>query len=103
MADGSVTRRDHRWRARYRHPELGTQHQRTFDRKVDAQRWLRQELSKLDTGTWVDSAAWQVVRLHFLVASPHTLIFDDRARSRSYDRESVRDTSKRGRPWELGT
>ena len=57
MADGSVTRRDDRWRARYRHPELGTQHQRTFDRKVDAQRWLRQELSKLDAGTWVDSTA----------------------------------------------
>jgi hypothetical protein len=46
-----VTRRGDRWRARYRHPELGTQHQRTFDRKVDAQRWLRQALGKLDTET----------------------------------------------------
>ena len=60
MADGSVTRRGDRWRARYRHPELGTQHQRTFDRKVEAQRWLRQELGKLDTGTWVDAAAGSV-------------------------------------------
>lgn len=57
MADSKATRRDGRWRARYRHAELGTQHQQSFDRKVDAQRWLRDELVSLDAGTWVASAA----------------------------------------------
>ncbi|WP_447645176.1 tyrosine-type recombinase/integrase [Nocardioides zeae] len=57
MASGTVTKRDGRWRARYRHPERGTQHQATFEKKVDAQRWLRDELSKLDHGTWIESAA----------------------------------------------
>ena len=41
-------------------PELGTQHQRTFDKKVEAQRWLRQELAKLDSGRWVEPAAGKV-------------------------------------------
>ncbi len=46
VASGSVTRRGQAWRARYRHPELGTEHQRTFPRKAAAQRWLRQELEQ---------------------------------------------------------
>jgi integrase len=41
-------------------PNWGTEHQATFDRKVDAQRRLRQELAKVDTGTWVDSSAGAV-------------------------------------------
>jgi hypothetical protein len=60
MANGWVARHGDRWRARYGHPELGTEHQATFDRKVDAQRWLRLELAKVDSGTWVDSSAGTV-------------------------------------------
>ena len=60
MASGSVTRRGEAWRARYRHPELGTEHQRTFDRKVEAQRWLRQELERVESGTWVDGSAGSI-------------------------------------------
>jgi integrase len=60
MASGTVSKRDGRWRARYRHPERGTQHQATFERKTDAQRWLRRELEKIDSGLWIDGAAGKV-------------------------------------------
>src|SRR6478609_208517 len=60
MASGTVTRRDGKWRARYWHPELRTQHQATFERKVDAQKWLRQELERIDSGRWVDASAGTV-------------------------------------------
>ena len=60
MASGWVARRDDRWRARYRHPEFGTEHQRTFDEKAEAQRWLRQELEKIDSGRRVESSAGKV-------------------------------------------
>lgn len=53
MASG-VTRRGDSWRARYRHPETGREHQRTFARKVDAGRWLREQQTALDRGTWLD-------------------------------------------------
>jgi hypothetical protein len=46
MANGWVARHGDRWRARYGHPELGTEHQATFDGKVDAQRWLRLSLPR---------------------------------------------------------
>lgn len=68
MANGGVTRRGERWRARYRHPELSTEHQRTFDRKVDAQRWLREELGRVDAGTWVDSSAGSVTFEQFFAS-----------------------------------
>lgn len=57
MASGSVTRRGDSWRARFWHPETGKQHQRTFARKVDAQRWLRGQLEAMDAGRWVDPRA----------------------------------------------
>ena len=60
MASGTVTKRDDKWRARYWHPELGTQHQATFERKADAQKWLRQELEKIDSGRWVGASAGKV-------------------------------------------
>ena len=65
MASGWVSRRGDRWRARYRHPEFNTEHQKTFDRKVDAQRWLRQELEKVDSGRWVNGSAGKVTLEEF--------------------------------------
>ena len=53
---GSIHHRPDRaapWRARYRGPD-GRQHSKSFDRKVDAERWLRTELAKRDRGQWVD-------------------------------------------------
>ncbi|MBK5266261.1 MAG: site-specific integrase, partial [Acidimicrobiia bacterium] len=41
------------WRARYRGPD-GRFHSRSFDRKIDAERWLRGALTKVDRGEWVD-------------------------------------------------
>lgn len=50
----SITKRpDGKWRARYRDP-TGREHARHFARKVDAQRWLDAERSKIVTGSWVD-------------------------------------------------
>jgi integrase len=47
------------WRARYLGAD-GRQHSKSFDRKVDAERWLRGELAKVDRGLWVDPSAGDV-------------------------------------------
>jgi integrase len=44
-----------RWKARYRSSD-GRTRSRTFDRKSDAERWLRAELGRRDRGEWVDPA-----------------------------------------------
>jgi integrase len=51
---GSIARRADRkrqWRARYR-DEGGTEHSKSFTRRIDAQRWLAEEEAKLTTGMW---------------------------------------------------
>lgn len=68
MANGSITRRGESWRARYWHPESRKQHQKTFQRQVDAQRWLRQQLEAIDDGRWVDPRAGRVTLERFYVA-----------------------------------
>ena len=52
----AVTRSNGRWQARYR-DEAGRQHARMFDRKIDAQRWQIEELSKINQGAWIDPRA----------------------------------------------
>lgn len=47
------------WRAGYRGPD-GREHSRSFERKVDAERWLRSELQKMDRGIWVDPEAGNI-------------------------------------------
>ncbi len=47
------------WRVRYRGPD-GSEVSRTFRVKVDAERWLREQESKLDRGAWVDPSAGRV-------------------------------------------
>lgn len=47
------------WRAGYRGPD-GREHSKSFRRKVDAERWLRDELHKQDRGLWVDPSAGAV-------------------------------------------
>jgi integrase len=42
-----------RWKARYRTPN-GSTRSKTWDRKIDAERWLRDQLGKLDRSEWVD-------------------------------------------------
>lgn len=44
------------WRAGYRGPD-GREHSKSFRRRVDAERWLRNELHKQDRGLWVDPSA----------------------------------------------
>ena len=67
MAEG-ISRRGDAWRARYRNAETGRQHERSFDRQVDAVRWRRQQLDALDRGRWVDPAAGKVSFLAYFRA-----------------------------------
>lgn len=61
MARTTIDRRDNgRYRARYWGPDRRWR-SRTFDRRIDAQRWLNNELVKLDRGEWVDPRAGRVL------------------------------------------
>jgi integrase len=55
----SIDKRGDSWRARYRGPD-GRQRQRSFRRKLDAERWLAEQRSRLTRGEWVDPAASRV-------------------------------------------
>lgn len=48
-----------RYQARYRTPD-GRTRSKSWDRRVDAKRWLRQELARIDAGEWVDPTAGTV-------------------------------------------
>jgi integrase len=74
---GSIEHRPDRsaaWRARYRGPD-GVFHSRSFDRKIDAERWLRATLAKIDRGEWVDPAhgtiAWCDYSAQLLASRTH--------------------------------
>lgn len=61
-ADGRVTKqrvplpkRDWRWKVRYRDPN-GRTREKTFDRQVDARRWLELNASDMTRGEWTDPA-----------------------------------------------
>ena len=45
--------RSAQWRARYYGAD-GRERSRSFERKIDAERWLSAQLAKLDRGEWVD-------------------------------------------------
>ena len=52
MASYNVAKRPNgRWRARYRGPD-NKERSRHFERKVDAERWARTEVARLDRGEW---------------------------------------------------
>lgn len=55
----SIDKRGSAWRARYRGPD-GRQIQRSFGRKIDAERWLTEQRSRQSRGEWVDPAASRV-------------------------------------------
>ena len=90
---GSIQHRPDRpapWRARYQGPD-GRHHSRSFDRKIDAERWLRAVLGKVDRGEWVDpdhgniswadySAQLLAGRIHL---SPRTIETDLRCHQRA--------------------
>ena len=60
MSRGAIDRRDNgRYRARYQGPNRRW-HSRTFDRKLDAERWLTDQLAKTNLGRWVDPDAGRV-------------------------------------------
>ncbi len=57
MARGAIDRRENgRYRARYEGPDARW-HSRTFDRKIDAEKWLTDQLAKANRGQWIDPNA----------------------------------------------
>ena len=62
------------WRARYRGPD-GREHSKSFDRKIDAERWLRTELATLDRGQWIDpdhgNITWSEYSFQVIADRPH--------------------------------
>jgi integrase len=57
---GYIVRRNGRWQAAYRGPDR-RERTRTFDRKVDAERWLATTEADLLRGEWVDPRSGQVL------------------------------------------
>jgi integrase len=87
MARTTIDRRDNRrYRARFQGPDQRWR-SRTFDRRADAQRWLTNELAKLDRGEWVDPragrASFASVAEHWM-AGRIALREGTRIRDRSY-------------------
>ena len=57
MPRGAIDRRNNgRYRARHEGADRRW-HSRTFDRKADAERWLTDQLSKVNRGQWIDPSA----------------------------------------------
>jgi integrase len=63
-----------RWQATYRAPD-GRERTKTFDRKTDAERWVREQESARDRGGWIDpregrttfgayASTWQAAQVH---------------------------------------
>lgn len=75
MSSKSIAKRPNgKWRARYR-DDVGKEHARHFERKVEAQRWLDEITTSVLTGAYVDPKAgkmtfrryaeiWQASRIH---------------------------------------
>jgi len=60
MASGTIDRRESgQYRARYRGQD-GKQRSKTFTRRGDADRWLRDQLRALDVGRWIDPAGAKI-------------------------------------------
>ncbi len=57
---GYIVRRNGRWQAAYRGPDR-RERTKTFDRKVDAERWLATTEADLLRGEWVDPRSGQVL------------------------------------------
>jgi len=79
MPEG-ISRRGQSWRARYRNPETGRQHERSFPRQADAVRWRRQQLDALDRGRWVDPEAGKVSFIRYFEAWECDQIWTDGTR-----------------------
>ncbi|WP_170212824.1 tyrosine-type recombinase/integrase [Pedococcus bigeumensis] len=79
MPEG-ISRRGESWRARYRNPETGRQHERSFPRQADAVRWRRQQLDALDRGRWVDPEAGKVSFVRYFEAWERDQVWTDGTR-----------------------
>ncbi len=50
-----IERRGKSWRARYHGPD-GRERNKTFQRKIDAERWLAEQRSLITQGDWTEPA-----------------------------------------------
>lgn len=76
-----------RWRARYRGPDR-KQHGRTFAKKGDAERWLREVETTVDRGAWIDPAGQRVTFQAWV--DEYTRITPKRATTAARDRAVLR-------------
>jgi hypothetical protein len=72
-----------RWRARFRGPD-GRERSKTFDRKVDAERFLAETTVARNRGAWVDPRAGRV-RFNEWAAECYAARLDLRESSRARD------------------
>lgn len=75
-----------RWRSRYRAPD-GRVRSRSFDRRVDADRWLTSQLAGIDRGDWLPPEGARVLLSEWMETwhrGRHHLRESSRARDRSY-------------------
>lgn len=79
MPEG-ITRRGNSWRARYRNPETGQRHERSFAKQVDAVKWRRQQLDSPDRGRWVDPQAGKVSFLRYFESWERDQVWTDGTR-----------------------
>ncbi len=79
MPEG-VSRRGESWRAWYRNPETGRQHERSFPKQAEAVRWRRQQLDAFDRGRWVDPEAGKVSFVRYFEAWERNQVWTDGTR-----------------------
>ncbi len=79
MPEG-ISRRGDSWPARYRNPETGRQHERSFDKQGDAVRRRRQQLDALDRGRWVDPEAGKMSFIRYFEAWERDQLWTDGTR-----------------------
>ncbi len=76
----SINKRGGRWQARYRERPGGPQKTRTFDRKIDAERWLDGIRGDLARGVYVDPKAGRTTFESFATAWLEAQTFDESTR-----------------------
>ncbi len=73
-------RNGRRWRARYRGPDERIR-SRSFDRKIDASKWLDRQLVRIDRGEWTDPAAGDVTLAEWSQEWLRTLTLKEKTRA----------------------
>jgi integrase len=76
----AVVKRSGRWQASYRGPD-GRERTKTFDLRSDADRWVRDQRTALDTGTWIDPSSAKVTFGEFVETWKASQVWRDGTRA----------------------